>query len=909
MAFIEEVKQRCPCDIIVITDHMECDYAERLVQQAQKADDILVLPGMEVNFITNPSLGSVRLHILVVLPEECGNESFAQILPGIVPEKRSHTDAIRDTDLRQWVETIHEHNGLAIAAHVESTNGIRFAFRQSARSVMKLLPMPSEAKEEEAQQIDGALKDLIFSAHFDAIEIKQPEDIHYYRWDKPDGDSRRITTVLGLDAHCFEDYKDTDRLTLVKMTTPGTSGLRDALRFPETRIRFVGDRKQPPSPSLVGISISGNQESFFGNIQCAFSENLNCIIGPRGSGKSTLVEAIRYVFGYNRTLSELDYANRLSERIKDLQKHNLRNSLIRVYYRRRSGDVRVIEAAYDEKQAYTTRVFDEQGKGVPVDDIERCGDYPLRLYGWSEIETLGRDQSRQRALLDRMVPGLQPAKDQREGKHHELMENRRTIISKVGELRQLLETDGGEIHRFREYKRDFEELDQANVKECFETIDLLEAKLKVYALVRSNCDQLLHLFEEIDANDLTKGLDTLVKNSGEQIEEWWQNVELRSREVMRTEQFLAEQIGVIKERIRQLAKTIDRKISNLTGEIEAEYARLREALSGEPDKQRVADLRRNAKARLGRVSAIRDKYIEAWRALRELLNERRVVGERLMRAQNEVTTVRATAIEAVQRKLNQFMTEGLGVRIHIGAGGDRSEFDAALGSFLKHPGTRINKKLLRTVVEHFTPIDFANLLLERRCDDLKGDYQAGHEPVTVDDSDTQKLKEAKDWSERSDDADVEVLTADGKRLVDILELQEVPWDDAEAILLNDSPVDKLSPGQRSSAMLPLIALAENAPLVIDQPEDNLDNRLVGHVLVDILAALKEHRQIVVCTHNPNIVVSGDAEQVIVLQAESDRKGTLDVTGSIDNPDIVNTVIELMEGGREAFTMRRERYGI
>ena len=64
-------------------------------------------------------------------------------------------------------------------------------------------------------------------------------------------------------------------------------------------------------------------------------------------------------------------------------------------------------------------------------------------------------------------------------------------------------------------------------------------------------------------------------------------------------------------------------------------------------------------------------------------------------------------------------------------------------------------------------------------------------------------------------------------------------------------------------MLPLIALAEDAPLIIDQPEDNLDNKLVGKMLVDVLASLKEYRQIIVATHNPNIVVSGDAEQVIV----------------------------------------------
>lgn len=111
-------------------------------------------------------------------------------------------------------------------------------------------------------------------------------------------------------------------------------------------------------------------------------------------------------------------------------------------------------------------------------------------------------------------------------------------------------------------------------------------------------------------------------------------------------------------------------------------------------------------------------------------------------------------------------------------------------------------------------------------------------------------------------------------------------------------------------MLPLIALAENVPLVIDQPEDNLDNRLVGKVLVDILAKLKEKRQIIVTTHNPNIVVLGDSEQVVVLDAVSDVEGIVkEPQASIDHPVIVKSVIELMEGGKDAFETRKMRYGV
>ena len=162
-------------------------------------------------------------------------------------------------------------------------------------------------------------------------------------------------------------------------------------------------------------------------------------------------------------------------------------------------------------------------------------------------------------------------------------------------------------------------------------------------------------------------------------------------------------------------------------------------------------------------------------------------------------------------------------------------------------------------------------------------------------------------TENDEAADVDVLINNGNNLTKLLELQETEWDDEEAILLNGVPVNEKSPGQRSSAMLPLIALAENTPLIIDQPEDNLDKRLVGTVLSGVLAELKERRQIIVCTHDPNILVGGDAEQIIVLEAESDKKGKVLQHGSIDNKDIIQIVVDLLEGGNEAFARREKRY--
>ncbi len=154
-------------------------------------------------------------------------------------------------------------------------------------------------------------------------------------------------------------------------------------------------------------------------------------------------------------------------------------------------------------------------------------------------------------------------------------------------------------------------------------------------------------------------------------------------------------------------------------------------------------------------------------------------------------------------------------------------------------------------------------------------------------------------------------------LVDaVLSLDEVVFDDHAEILLNDRPneagstlrpIGDLSPGQRCSAILPILLLNGRSPLIIDQPEDNLDNRLIRQVIVNILASIKLRRQVIVATHNPNLPVLGDVEQAIVLRAVEEKQARLDSTGDLDSAKTVGHLTEIMEGGREAFQYRQSIY--
>jgi tRNA pseudouridine(55) synthase len=121
-------------------------------------------------------------------------------------------------------------------------------------------------------------------------------------------------------------------------------------------------------------------------------------------------------------------------------------------------------------------------------------------------------------------------------------------------------------------------------------------------------------------------------------------------------------------------------------------------------------------------------------------------------------------------------------------------------------------------------------------------------------------------------------------------------------------LEKLSAGQRATAMLLILLSQINRILVIDQPEDDLDNRFVFEDVVQVLRTQKGHRQLIVATHNPNIPVLGHAEMVIGLEAQ-DNRAIIPIQGGIDQSKVQDIVRKVMEGGEEAFRRRAEKYGM
>ena len=131
-----------------------------------------------------------------------------------------------------------------------------------------------------------------------------------------------------------------------------------------------------------------------------------------------------------------------------------------------------------------------------------------------------------------------------------------------------------------------------------------------------------------------------------------------------------------------------------------------------------------------------------------------------------------------------------------------------------------------------------------------------------------------------------------------------------SIIYQQTEIEQLSPGQRGALLLIFYLMVDKIrrPIILDQPEENLDNETVVNLLVPVLTTAKEERQIFIVTHNPNLAIVCDAEQVIYSSFDRKNKSTISYCfGAIENPEINKHIVNVLEGTMPAFKNRRSKY--
>jgi hypothetical protein len=310
----------------------------------------------------------------------------------------------------------------------------------------------------------------------------------------------------------------------------------------------------------------------------------------------------------------------------------------------------------------------------------------------------------------------------------------------------------------------------------------------------------------------------------------------------------------------------------------AEFAQLQQVHQEADERSRLRlDLQQGV-ARLEETEAQQSREKER---LSQLLEGRRALKARFLLEREQISTLRETVAAELTREA------GEKIRVRVLRNADDLAYKNLLTQGLKNAGVRNHDEILGALLQ-LRPEQLAQLI---QTDDHAGLDQAcgfGQERA-------KKILSA--FRANVDPLPLEVVEID-----DVVKIELNVGTSAEAIFKDAA---ELSRGQKCTALLPLLLARTTNPLVIDQPEDNLDNHFIYETVVNSIQRLKKKRQMIFITHNANIPVLADADLVIVMNSNG-KTGFIEKSGSVD--DCREQIVDLLEGGREAFELRRKRYG-
>jgi len=619
---------------------------------------------------------------------------------------------------------------------------------------------------------------------------------------------------------------------------------------------------------LVEIAWQGG---FLDGTTVRLNPNLNVLIGGRGTGKSTIIESIRAVLGLAPIGDEATKAH------EGIVRHVLRSGTkitlgVRVY--RPAVRTYTIERTLPNPPI----VKDERGEVsnlTPRDVLPR-----IEVYGQHEISELTKSREKLTRLLDRFLENDGTAPQRRSDLKRELEKSRRGILDVQRELAQIAERLAA-LPGLEETLKRFQE---AGLEDRLKEQSLLVREEQVLksiperlATVRECLEALKHSVPIDRAFISAKALQDL---PGKEILDRLNPVfEVLDRDLATVATSLEEALARADQGVEEVRAAWDRRRQAVQ---EAYEKILRDLQKSRVDGEEFIRLRRQ----IEELRPLRERQQQAQRREKEH-------GERRRQLLAEWEDFKAEEFRRLDRAAKKVSRRLQGrVQVEVTAAGDREPLFDVLR---KDIGGRLSEaiKTLRGV---------ADLSLTRFVEAAR----KGADALTHEFGITPAQAEC-------------IAKADPEVLLRIEELELPP---TTAIRLNTAPqgeppawqtLEKLSMGQKATAVLLLLLLESDAPLVIDQPEDDLDNRFITEGIVPCIREEKQRRQFVFSTHNASIPVLGDAELIIGLTASGEADGgrariAAEHVGSIDDRPVRELVEEILEGGKEAFERRRRKYG-
>ena len=613
---------------------------------------------------------------------------------------------------------------------------------------------------------------------------------------------------------------------------------------------------------------------FLQGAQVDFAPGLTCVIGARGTCKSTLVESIRFAFNCNP--ERVDLLLSTSKKAASGENHPSHGLIPGTL-----DNGRVCCAIEDRGPTGTFKLTVEREIGV-LPQIYREGVRELsdnsvlqrlEIYSQGDLQLIAQDDKLRLDLIDRphkaKVDNLKVERDRHAQSLRELGPRIRTkrieVESKRAEVRGLegLRAQLAEIQSGRPTLSEELDRERAAFQERKSLLERLESALTSRLTALNSVLTSLPLPEGLPklTSDLA-GLDLpeagVLRTLLEQHQEFVVSIRAAAQEAVDTE--TNSPLALVRSRFE---------------EQNARYYELRQDQQSVNDSLKREDTIRQQIGHLERQQAELER-LEA--EVADLARQRQASRDAIRRIGDEMCSLRVREVDAINARHSDVIILALEQGVRSPGYADK------LGALLKGSNLRNQSDVVKDLAEKIRPFDLVDI---------------------VEKSDATRLATALD-------RDIGQMTrlvgyvADSAGLYD---LDGIIFEDRLEITMYDEgvlkPVGKLSKGQMATALLPLILRSADYPLIFDQPEDDLDNRFIYKTLVEIIRNLKLERQLIFVTHNANIPVLGEADRIVVMQMETPLTAGTPVCGAID--EVKEHVLNLLEGGKEAFRQRQEKY--
>ena len=829
--------------MISITDHQRADTAESLAKAASDAG-IIVFPGAELETKDG-------VHFLCFFDPATPFAKVGGILGDCGVHDQHNPPAVIKYDVLDLIRQANDFHCQFAAAHVASEKGLLKVLGNQARAItwrdLSLL----------ACSLPGPVSDAPENL-CPILENKNPD----YRRDRP------IAILNAQDVSGPEDVIKPGSTCWIKMSEVSIQGLRQAFLDPSSRIRLASDPMPDEHSEFVALSWQGG---FLDGASIHFNENLNVLIGGRGTGKSTVVESIRYVLGLDPLGEEAGTAH--EGIVSNVLRSGTKISLL-VSVHRPTRAHYLLERTIPNLPV----VRDDMGNVLtlkPTDVLQR-----VEIFGQHEISELSKSPERRTRLLDRFIDA-DPAQ-----------------AKKKIDLRTKLETSRARILEIIKEK--------GQIEDRLSQLPALEATLVRY--------QKAGLEEKLKEQSLLVKEEAVLKAAKDKVVSFRTVLSQLQKALPVDRRFLAGKALDDLPR-KPILAALDVVLDRFSKNVESAAAALKSGIeAAEKDIEAVQkqwDIRKQSVA-------------AAYEAILRELQKQKIDGTEFIRLREQVEEMKPLKdkLDGLNKELADRETERRTYLV------DWEDVTAADFRQLERAAKKVSRKLEdRVLVDVVRAGDRQPLLTF--LDDKIGGRLAEMKTALRQFPDL-SVSALVETCRQGRDAIVKTYSVPGSQAerfatlakVVLLELEEIDLPATTTLKLNVAAdgkpaqwqtLEQLSTGQKATALLLLLLLESQSPLVVDQPEDDLDNRFITEGVVPKMKEEKRRRQFIFATHNANIPVLGDAELIVGLSASGDAdQGRAKIPkqhmGAIDSNPVRQLVEEVLEGGKDAFEMRRLKYG-